>query len=116
MATAPAILDTVSSFLDEQHRLWIDGDWVPAASGQTFAVENPAREETISHVARGAAEDINRAVRAARRAFDEGAWRRTNPAERGSVFTVVFPLAGTPAEASAERQKAPLRLERRRAA
>jgi phenylacetaldehyde dehydrogenase len=86
MATAPAILDTVSSFLDEQHRLWIDGDWVPAASGQTFAVENPAREETISHVARGAAEDVNRAVRAARRAFDEGAWRRTNPAERGKLL------------------------------
>jgi phenylacetaldehyde dehydrogenase len=86
MATAPAILDTVSSFLDEQHRLWIDGDWVPAASGQTFAVENPAREETISHVARGAAEDVNRAVRAARRAFDEGPWRRTNPAERGKLL------------------------------
>jgi phenylacetaldehyde dehydrogenase len=86
MATAPAILDTVSSFLDEQHRLWIDGDWVPAASGQTFAVENPAREETISHVARGAAEDVNRAVRAARRAFDEGSWRRTNPAERGKLL------------------------------
>jgi phenylacetaldehyde dehydrogenase len=37
-------------------------------------------------VARGAAEDINRAVRAARRAFDEGAWRRTNPAERGKLL------------------------------
>ena len=86
MATAPAILDTVSSFLDEQHRLWIEGDWVAAASGQTFAVENPAREETISHVARGAAEDVNRAVRAARRAFDEGPWRRTNPAERTKLL------------------------------
>ena len=59
---------------------------MPAASGETFAVENPAREETIAHVARGGAEDIDRAVKAARRAFDEGSWRRSNPSERGKLL------------------------------
>ena len=89
MSTATAIPEThsaVQSFLDEKHGLLIGGRFVPAASGETFAVENPAREDTIAHVARGGAEDIDRAVKAARRAFDEGRWRRSNPSERGKLL------------------------------
>jgi phenylacetaldehyde dehydrogenase len=93
MATAiPEILDTVSSFLDERHQLLIGGRWVPAASGETFAVENPAREDTIAHVARGGPEDVDRAVRAARQAFEEGPWRRTNPSERGRLLWTLADL------------------------
>ena len=86
MAASPAILDNVSSFLDEKHPLLIGGRWVPAAAGETFAVENPASEATISHVARGRAEDVERAVAAARQAFDSGAWPHTNPSERGQLL------------------------------
>ncbi|MDH3214171.1 MAG: aldehyde dehydrogenase family protein, partial [Myxococcales bacterium] len=89
MSTAHAIPEThpaVRSFLDEKHGLLIGGRFVPAASGETFAVENPAREETIARVARGGAEDIDRAVKAARRAFEEGPWRRANPSERGRLL------------------------------
>jgi phenylacetaldehyde dehydrogenase len=84
-STAPAVLGNVKSFLDEKHPLLIEGRWVPAAAGESFAVENPATEETLAHVARGRAEDVNRAVAAARRAFD-GPWRRTNPSERGRLL------------------------------
>ncbi len=85
-SVVPEVLDTVSSFLDEKHQLLIGGRWVPPASGETFAVENPARETTISHVARGGAEDVDRAVKAARAAFDDGPWCRTNPTERGQLL------------------------------
>ena len=46
------------------------GQWVDAASGRTFETLNPATEEVLAEVARGEAEDVDRAVRAARKAFD----------------------------------------------
>jgi phenylacetaldehyde dehydrogenase len=82
----PEVLDTVSSFLDEKHQLLIGGRWVPAVEGETFAVENPAQETPIARVARGRAQDVDRAVAAARRAFDEGPWPHTNPSERGQLL------------------------------
>ncbi len=83
---APAILDSVSSFLTEDHGLLIGGRWQPAASGETFSVENPAHENTIANVARGDGEDVKRAVAAARRAFEDSAWRRMNPSARGQLL------------------------------
>src|SRR6202011_4891204 len=61
--------DRVQSFLSSPGRLLIDGEWVPAASGRTFETINPATEEKLAEVAHGDAEDIDRAVRAARKAF-----------------------------------------------
>ena len=52
-------------------KLLIDGEWVEAASGKTFSTPNPATGERLADVAHGEAEDINRAVRAARRATAE---------------------------------------------
>src|SRR5262245_58808852 len=83
-ATASAIptpLASVRSLLSEQHGLLIGGRFAPAADGKTFSVENPAQERPIAQVAQGGAADIDKAVAAARRAF-EGPWRRTNPSER----------------------------------
>lgn len=86
-ATAiPETLASVTSFLAEKHALLIGGRWIPAASGETFAVENPAREDTLAHAAKGGAEDIDRAVMAARQAFEDGPWRRMNPSERGRLL------------------------------
>src|SRR5260370_31571759 len=62
-------------------RLLIDGKWVEAASGKTFESINPATGEVLATVAEGDAEDIDRAVAAARRAFD-GPWRKIKPFER----------------------------------
>jgi phenylacetaldehyde dehydrogenase len=63
------------------------GEWVEAASGKTFPTINPATEETLAEVAHGEAEDIDRAVRAARRAFDDDSpWRRMNASDRGRLI------------------------------
>jgi len=62
--------------------LLIDGQFVPAASGETFPTYNPATNEVIGYVARANREDVDRAVRAARRAFDEGPWGHMTPNER----------------------------------
>lgn len=65
---------------------FIDGAFVPAASGKTFTDINPANGEALVEVARGDEEDINRAVAAARRAFDSGSWSRRAPAERKAIL------------------------------
>jgi aldehyde dehydrogenase (NAD+) len=69
-------------FLDgKTKRLLIDGKWVEAATGKTFASINPATGEVLATVAEGDAEDIDHAVAAARRAFD-GPWSKIKPFER----------------------------------
>ena len=61
---------------------FIGGKFCPAASKKVFTDINPANGETLAEVARGGAEDINRAVAAARRAFNGGAWSRLAPEKR----------------------------------
>jgi acyl-CoA reductase-like NAD-dependent aldehyde dehydrogenase len=65
---------------------FIDGRFVDAASGESFPTENPATGAVITHVQAGGAEDIDRAVAAARRSFDDGRWSRLAPAERKRVL------------------------------
>ncbi|HEX9202754.1 MAG TPA: aldehyde dehydrogenase family protein, partial [Vicinamibacteria bacterium] len=67
------------------YAMLIDGEWVPARSGKTFEVKNPATDEVLARVPDGAAEDVDRAVEAARRAFDE-AWRDVTAQERGRIL------------------------------
>ncbi len=64
---------------------YINGEWVAAANGTTFATVDPATEEVIGLVARGTAVDINEAVTAARAAF-EGVWWQTKPKERARLL------------------------------
>lgn len=66
-------------------RMLIDGNWVGAANGQTLAVENPATKSEIATTPAGAAEDVDRAVRAADRAF--ASWSKVPPAERGRLLS-----------------------------
>ncbi|MDB6010578.1 MAG: betaine-aldehyde dehydrogenase [Gammaproteobacteria bacterium] len=72
----------VREFLGKPLQLLIDGRWLPAASGETFEVRNPATGDVIGTAAAGAAEDIDRAVAAARRAFASPGWRTMRPADR----------------------------------
>jgi acyl-CoA reductase-like NAD-dependent aldehyde dehydrogenase len=67
-------------------RLIINGEEVDAASGRTFATVNPATEEVITTVAEAGAEDVDRAVRAARAAFESGPWPKMRPAERQRIL------------------------------
>jgi acyl-CoA reductase-like NAD-dependent aldehyde dehydrogenase len=66
--------------------LFIGGQWIESAAGATFRTINPATEETLTEVAEGRAEDIDRAVGAARQAFSEGAWPRMPAADRGRLL------------------------------
>jgi phenylacetaldehyde dehydrogenase len=77
---------SVEDFVATPRQLFIDGQWTDAASGQTFETPNPATGETLASVAEGDAEDINRAVRAARRAFEDGPWSRMTPSDRGRLI------------------------------
>jgi aldehyde dehydrogenase (NAD+) len=72
-------------FLRKPHQLLIDGHRVPSSSGRTFKSLNPATEEVIATIAEGNEADVNRAVAAARRAF-EGPWRTMRAAERGNLL------------------------------
>jgi aldehyde dehydrogenase (NAD+) len=76
----PAAKDRVTD-----HLLLIDGRRVPSASGRTFKSLNPATEQVIASVAEGNEIDVDRAVAAARRAF-EGPWRTMRAAERGHIL------------------------------
>jgi acyl-CoA reductase-like NAD-dependent aldehyde dehydrogenase len=65
---------------------FINGEFVPARSGGTFEVVNPATESLTTMAARGDAQDIAAAVRAAKDAFDSGAWSRAKPSFRRKVL------------------------------
>jgi acyl-CoA reductase-like NAD-dependent aldehyde dehydrogenase len=83
----PGIDRDVAQFVDSRtRRMLIDGKWVEAASGKTFTTYDPATEEPLAEVAAGEKEDVDRAVRAARRAFEGGPWRRMTPSERGRAI------------------------------
>ena len=64
----------------------IDGQWVQAASGETFETINPTNGAVIARVAAGGSADVNRAVAAARRAFEDPAWSDMNPHQRTRVL------------------------------
>ena len=79
--TDHAVLPAVRDWLARPKGLFIGGSWVDAASGRTFETRDPATGEVLTRVAHGAAEDVDRAVRAARTAF-EGEWALWTPAQR----------------------------------
>jgi aldehyde dehydrogenase (NAD+) len=68
-------------------RMLIDGQFVEAASGETFESRNPATGELLAHVAEGDATDIDRAVTSARRAFDDGRWSQMKPFDRQTILS-----------------------------
>ncbi|RAR63028.1 gamma-glutamyl-gamma-aminobutyraldehyde dehydrogenase [Onishia taeanensis] len=64
------------------HQAYLNGEFCDAASGATFAAENPATGEVLTHIAACQAEDVDRAVALARRTFNAGTWRDLAPTER----------------------------------
>ncbi len=75
-----------------QTRLLIDGQWRDSLSGKTFETVNPATEETIAFVAEGDSADIDLAVKAARKAFDTGPWRKMDARDRGRLLNALADL------------------------
>jgi phenylacetaldehyde dehydrogenase len=78
--------DKVTSYISKNRKMLINGQWVEAASGKTFPTYNPATGEVLARVAEGDREDIDRAVKAARAAFDAGPWSKMTPSERGRLI------------------------------
>ena len=80
----PAISAAAQAFLDRPHRLLIDGEWTHG-SGAPIAVENPAREVTLTHVESASGANVDAAVAAARRAL-QGPWGRMSGRDRARVM------------------------------
>ena len=104
MAVAEGLAKTQrgNSFLAAPRKMLINGEWVDSASGKTFPVYNPATGEELIQVAEGGKEDIDRAVAAARRAFDEGPWSTTPPNVRGKILWKLSQLVEENADTLAE--------------
>ena len=74
------------------YQLYLNGEWADSNSGQLFPVYDPSTEEVIAQVPDGNSADVDRAVAAAKAAFEEGPWPATTPQERGRIL---FRLAET---------------------
>ena len=67
--------------------LFIGGEWVAPLGGGQLEIVNPNSEDVVARTAAASPEDMDRAVAAARQAFDHGPWPTTPPAERGAILT-----------------------------
>src|SRR6266496_743764 len=78
--------------------LFINGEFVPSISGKRFGTVNPATGEALAEVAEADKEDLERAVAAARAAFESGSWARMKPRERGKILMKAAELLAARAE------------------
>ena len=105
MATATQavqLTDSVTRYVAKTRQMLINGKWVDAASGKTFPTYNPATGEVLANIAEGDKEDINRAVAAARAAFDTGRWSKITPSQRGKMIWKLADLIEQHAEEFAQ--------------
>ena len=89
MSTATVEIPThhlVKTVVSAHRKILIGGKWLEAASGKTFPTYYPATGEILAHVAEGASADVDRAVTAARNAFERGPWPTLTASERGRLI------------------------------
>ncbi|MCW2392675.1 aldehyde dehydrogenase (NAD+) [Sphingobium sp. B1D7B] len=79
-------------------KLLIDGQWTEASGGETFETINPADGSLLAHIARATAQDVDRAVAAARAAFEQGPWSRFSPVDRQALLMRLADLLERDAE------------------
>ena len=89
---------------DHDYHMLIDGEWVSSASGQTFACEDPYLEHQWGRVPGAGTDDVDRAVQAARRAFDLNGWPQTTPSHRAALLRHLARLIEVNADALARQQ------------
>ncbi len=85
LAYAPALESASAVTLRRAYGLFIGGAWTAAEGGATYESENPSTQEPLALIARGGASDVDRAVHAARRAYEKQ-WRKLRPAERAKYI------------------------------
>ena len=87
---APVLTDRLKAletgFFAEHHKLFIGGEWVEAETGETIDVINPATGLVIAKIAAANAADVDKAVKAARKAFESGPWPAMNGTERAKLL------------------------------
>src|ERR1700683_1684 len=98
IAVSPQIHPQVADFLEKPRKMLINGKWVNSLSGKTFPTYNPATGEVLAQVAEGDRDDVEEAVKAARKAFDQGPWRRLTASERGRLIWKLADLLETHTE------------------
>ncbi|GED97723.1 aldehyde dehydrogenase family protein [Gordonia crocea] len=97
-AVDPVLLPAVADFVARDRSMLIGGAWVAAESGRTFDTFDPATGRRITSVPHGGAADVDKAVRAARIAYEEGPWSRMKPNERERLLWRVGDLLSERAE------------------
>jgi phenylacetaldehyde dehydrogenase len=102
IANQPEPSGAVASFLAKAPRLLIDGDWVESRSDETVPVYDPATGTQIATTPDAGAEDVDRAVAAARRALEEGAWSKMLPSQREALIWRLADLIDAHADELAE--------------
>src|ERR1700733_6658041 len=116
IAVSSPIDPRVASFLAKPRKMLIGGHWVDAASGKTFATLDPATGDVLAQVAEGDKQDVERAVGAARAAFDTGPWRKMTGSQRGRIIWNIGNLVEQHLEEFAELESLdngkPLRVAR----
>lgn len=96
------LLATTQAFIQRAPRMLIGGEWVEAADGQTMPLHNPATGDVLCVVPKATPADVDRAVLAARQAFDDSAWTRTRPRERQNLLWTLADLMQRDAEQLAQ--------------
>ena len=86
MTTAIATLSAIKDFLASPQKLLIDGKRVDASNGESFEVLDPSDNNVLTRVPKGDKEDIDRAVKSAHNAFENGPWRKITVSERGKLM------------------------------
>lgn len=86
MSTQLQVHPDAKAFVDRHHRMLIGGDWVDSHSGKTFDTYDPATGEVLAAIPAGDSEDIDRAVKTARAAFENPTWANMHPATRGKLL------------------------------
>lgn len=91
-ATPPKGWQAANEFLARRHRHLVDGKWIDPSSDNTIPVIDPATGRPIATVAEGTSQDIEQAVAAARRAFDEERWSRIAPSDKSRLMNRIADL------------------------
>src|SRR6201981_2024195 len=83
---AEEVMSSIVKTSVRSYQNYVNGQWVGSTSGETFPVYDPSSEEVIAQVASSGAADVDKAVQAARAAFDSGPWTTTTAQDRGRIL------------------------------
>src|SRR5699024_1334417 len=104
MDKLPSPLASTTAFTQREHKLFINNQWLSAETEQSFTTHNPANEEALASIAEASPNDVNKAIAAAREAFDnpQSEWQRLRPRDRQNLLLKLADLMDRDAQILAE--------------